>query len=122
MAESDALRERVARLFAGDASGLTLSVMSERQAERYRKLADEAIALIRPAVLEEAAAERDKLREALATAQTAIQDWCMQYAPEECGEDAVRETMQRITENAGTLAYISSVSEEIRTALALTRG
>lgn len=47
----------------------------------------------------------------------ALNDWVVTYASEMCGNDDVSETRKRIMENGGTLAYISSLQQEVVGAL-----
>jgi len=60
-------------------------------------------------------AENQKLREALKMASHAIDNWVCLYAPDECGEGAVKAALVDV--EAGVLVYTADVKREIRAAL-----
>ena len=69
-------------------------------------------------------AERERsrrLREALRTASTALDDWLNDYASEFCDEQRVREARERINAK-GTIGYIGDVQQVVRAALSETEG
>jgi hypothetical protein len=65
--------------------------------------------------------ERDILRLKLARAKAllrecgiALDDWVHQYASEMCDEKHVQESVQRILDGGGTLAYVANLRQRIR--------
>jgi hypothetical protein len=64
--------------------------------------------------------DRKSLRTALQAAITALNDWLHLTAPEQCGEEHVRESEERVFEY-GTIAYIADVTTQCRNALKLDK-
>lgn len=61
--------------------------------------------------------EIERLREALAVANTAINDWTCQYASDMVGDEALAGARERINNAGGTLGYICDVQKTIHDAL-----
>lgn len=91
-------------------------VGAEKVARQFDRLAEKAKAAI--AAMPDPTALLQQAREALKRNQTALDDWLHQYAGELCREKDVEETINRIMQNGGTLAYLAENSDENRTLLA----
>ena len=52
----------------------------------------------------------------LARVETALNDWIVTYASDQCGKDKVAEARQRIWENGGTLHYVGTLLHDVREA------
>ena len=59
-----------------------------------------------------------KLRECGEDAALALNDWLSTHAPDEAGEDWVKEARNRISRNGGTLAYVTDIRTRLEAALA----
>lgn len=54
-----------------------------------------------------------ELKNILEKSARALDDWILTYAPEHCDEKNVEEAWVRITNNGGTLSYITDIRTEI---------
>ena len=119
----DAYTEIVRREAAKDAEISRLQEQVEtlrKERDALQKIADSKVVSYRDLYTvraDAAEAERDRLRDRLQASIVAIDDWLHQYAGEFCDEKYVAETIQRIRDNGGTLAYIADVQEANRAAL-----
>ena len=57
-----------------------------------------------------------KTKDALLAADLALTDWVRQYAPEHCAKHHVKQTIKRVWDAGGTLAYIAGVRAQIKKA------
>ncbi len=65
-------------------------------------------------MIERSQADLETARQLLRDLDVALTDWVRQYAPDMCSEKSCKESIKRVWDAGGTLAYIAALRERIR--------